>query len=96
MVTDGKNKSISEFFAEIVVQAVVPVSEGSLDGTIDVGIVPQEVVGDSLGKGSAVSKDGEEFAELGEVIGDATTVVDGGREVLKEFADVHDAMGDAH
>ena len=96
MVTDGKNESVSELFAEIVVQAVVPVSEGSLDGTVDVGIVPKQVVGDSLGKGSAVSEDGEEFTELGEVIVDATTVVDGGREVLKEFADVHDAMGDAN
>ena len=83
MVTNGKNESISEFFAEIVVQAVVPVSEGSLDGTVDVAIVPQQVVGDSLGKGSGVSKDGEEFSELGEVIGDAAAVVDGGREVLK-------------
>ena len=50
MVPDCKYESITEFFAEVVVEGVVPVLEGGLDVAVDVTVVPEEVVGDSLGE----------------------------------------------
>ena len=95
MVPDCKYESITEFFAEVVVEGVVPVLEGGLDVAVDVTVVPEEVVGDSLGEKAWVTEDREELAELGEVVGDTSAVVDGGGEILEQFSNVHNTMSNA-
>jgi hypothetical protein len=92
VIADGKNECNTDFFAEVVVEAQIPVADCSTDGTINVAVVPDEIVGNARGQSCWITKDGEEFTKLVEVIGDATAVVNCGGEVLKELANSHDAL----
>ena len=96
MVADSENEGVSNFFAEIVVKTLVPVANGSVDGSIDSAEVPEEVISDSRRESSGITKNREELAEFVEVIRDATAVVDGGREILKELSNSHNSLANTN
>ena len=96
MISESEDEGLSSVNTKIVVLGGIPLGNGSVNSCVNVGVVPEEVVGDALGEEGRVSEDGEELAELGEVVGDSTTVVDGGREVLEELADIHNSLADAN
>ena len=96
MVTDGEGKGLTDLISETVVVCGVPVLKCGLDVGIDLGVVPEKVVGDALGEDGGGSEDSEELTELLEVLWDAAAVVASRGQVLEEFADVHDALADTN
>jgi hypothetical protein len=95
VISEGENEGLASVNTEVVVFTCIPASEGSGDGCVDVAVVPEEVVGDALCKEGRVSEDREELAKFGEVVRDATAVVDSRREMLEEQSNVHNTFTDA-
>ncbi len=94
VVSKSKDESLADLLTEVEIVTAVPVLDGGLNIGVDLRVVPEEVVGESLGEEAGVAEDGEELSELGKVIGDPSAVVTGGREVLEELANVHDTFAD--
>ena len=93
MVTDCQNEGLTDFVTEVEVLSLIVESKGGIDVCHDVGVVPEEVVLKSLSEEGAVAEDAEEFAELGEVLGDVTAVLNCGREVYEdELLDLIDSI----
>ena len=62
MVSDSECECLAKLVSELEVETIVPVSKGSLDVGVDVCVVPEEVVADSLSEEARVSEDGEELS----------------------------------
>ena len=95
VVTNGEGECLTDLVSEAVVVCGVPVLKSLLNVSIDLRVVPEEVVGDALCEDSGGREDCEELAELLEVLGDAATVVASRGEVLEELSNVHDSLADA-
>ena len=95
MVTDCQNESLTDLITKVEVLSLAVESEGGIDVSHDVGVVPEEVVLESLSEEGGVAEDAEELAELGEVLGDVSAVLNCGGEVHKdELFDLVDTVHD--
>ena len=95
MVTDCQNESLTDLITKVEVLSLAVESEGGIDVSHDVGVVPEKVVLESLSEEGGVAEDAEELAELGEVLGDVSAVLNCGGEVHKdELFDLVDTVHD--
>lgn len=95
MITDSQNEGLTDLITKVEVLSLAVESEGGIDVSHDVGVVPEEVVLESLSEEGGVAEDAEELAELGEVLGDVSAVLNCGGEVHKdELFDLVDTVHD--
>ena len=93
MVTAGEDEGVADLVAEFEEVALGPGGLGLAEVGHDVGVVPEEVVGDALLEEGRVAEDREELTKLVEVLWDAATVGGGGWNVIDELLDVEHALG---
>ncbi len=95
MVTDSQNEGLTDLVTKVEVLSLAVESEGGIDVSHDVGVVPEKVVLESLSEESGVAEDAEELAELGEVLRDVSAVLNCRGEVHKdELLDLVDTVHD--
>ena len=95
MVADRQNESFADFLAKVVEKRISPVVKCLLDGSVDVRVVPDEVIGNARSELGSVIEDWEEVSEFYEIFGDSTAVVNCRGEILEEFSNVHNTEADA-
>jgi hypothetical protein len=95
VVADSEDEGFTYGGSEVEEIGLGPEGLGLGEVGHDVGVVPEEVVLEALLEEGGVAEDGEELAELVEVLGDFAAVVGGNGNLIDEVLHVEDAGGDA-